>query len=381
MDNVVRILQAPKESFFLFGPRGSGKSTWLRSRFPEAIYVDLLAPDVFREYSARPERLEQLIEGEKKRVIVIDEVQKCPDLLPVVHRLIQQDRGLVFVLTGSSARKLKRTGADLLAGRAVLRNMHPFMAVELGKEFSFAKAVLHGLLPIVVRAPVPEDVLKTYAALYLKEEVQAEGLTRNVGNFSRFLEAVSFSHGSILNTSEISRECQVGRKTVDSYLEILEDLLLGFRLPVFTRRAKRIVVQHPKFYYFDAGVFRSIRPAGPLDRPEEIDGAAIEGLVAQHLRAFCAYDPRGYEMFYWRTKSGVEVDFVLYGKAGITAIEVKRSAKVNSKDLAGLRAFGEDYPQAGLFFLYGGKERLKINGVQCVPCDAFLRELSPGMKF
>ena len=343
--------------------------------------MDLLAPDVFREYSARPERLEQLIEGEKKRVIVIDEVQKCPELLPVVHRLIQQDRGLVFVLTGSSARKLKRTGADLLAGRAVLRTMHPFMAVELGKEFSFAKAVQHGLLPIVVRASAPEDVLKTYAALYLKEEVQAEGLTRNVGNFSRFLEAVSFSHGSILNTSEISRECQVGRKTVDSYLEILEDLLLGFRLPVFTRRAKRIVIQHPKFYYFDAGVFRSIRPAGPLDRPEEIDGAAIEGLVAQHLRAFCAYDTRGYEMFYWRTKSGVEVDFVLYGKAGITAIEVKRSAKVNSKDLAGLRAFGEDYPQAGLFFLYGGKERLKINGVQCVPCDAFLRALSPGMKF
>jgi predicted AAA+ superfamily ATPase len=295
--------------------------------------------------------------------------------------MIEKKEGWQFILTGSSARKLKRSGVNLLGGRAVLRFMHPFMAAELGERFDSGRSLRQGMLPVVWGAKAPQDILKTYAALYMKEEVQLEGLVRNIGSFARFLEAVSFSHASILNTSEIARECQVGRKTVDSYLEILEDLLLGFRLPVFTRRAKRIVVQHPKFYYFDAGVFRSIRPAGPLDRPEEIDGAAIEGLVAQHLRAFCAYDSRGYEMFYWRTKSGVEVDFVLYGKAGITAIEVKRSAKVNSKDLAGLRAFGEDYPQAGLFFLYGGKERLKINGVQCVPCEAFLRELSPGVAF
>lgn len=379
MEDIVRIFQAPQQSFFLFGPRGSGKSTWLKTRFPEALFIDLLAPDVLREYSARPERLYHLVEGEKKRTIVIDEVQKCPDLLTVVHKLIQEKRGLVFILTGSSARKLKRTGVDLLAGRAVLRTFHPFMAVEMGREFSYKKALVEGMLPVVVRATAPKDVLKTYAALYLKEEVQMEGLTRNIGNFSRFLEAASFSHAAILNTSEIARECQVGRKTVESYMDVLEDLLLGFRIPVFSRRAKRILVQHPKFYYFDAGVFCSLRPAGPLDRPEEIDGAALEGLVAQHLRAFCAYDTRGYEMFYWRTKSGVEVDFVLYGKEGITAIEVKRTAKITSKDLLGLRSFKADYPQATLFFLYGGKDRMNINGVQCIPTETFLRELSPGI--
>ena len=380
MELVRRFLPDAPQSYFLFGPRGTGKSTWIKNRYPDALYIDLLLPDVFREFSARPERLSQLIEGQSRTTVIVDEVQKVPQVLPVVHQLIQNKKGLKFILTGSSARKLKRTGVDLLGGRAVLRTMHPFMAGELGDGFDFKRALAEGMLPIVWRAADPADVLRTYAALYLKEEVQMEGLTRNVGNFARFLESVSFSHGSVLNTSEVSRECQVPRKAVEGYIGILEDLLLAFRLTVFSKRAKRHIAQHPKFYYFDAGVFRSLRPGGPLDLPEEIAGAALEGLVAQHLRAFCAYDSRGYQMYFWRTKSGAEVDFILYGPEGIVAIEVKRTAQVRNADMKALKAFKADYPQARLILLYGGKEPLKVRNVRYVPCGDWLLNLKPGVE-
>lgn len=380
MELVRRFLPDAPQSYFLFGPRGTGKSTWIKNRYPDALYIDLLLPDVFREFSARPERLSQLIEGQSRTTVIVDEVQKVPQVLPVVHQLIQNKKGLKFILTGSSARKLKRTGVDLLGGRAVLRTMHPFMAGELGDGFDFKRALAEGMLPIVWRAADPADVLRTYAALYLKEEVQMEGLTRNVGNFARFLESVSFSHGSVLNTSEVSRECRVPRKAVEGYIEILEDLLLAFRLTVFSKRAKRHIAQHPKFYYFDAGVFRSLRPGGPLDLPEEIAGAALEGLVAQHLRAFCAYDSRGYQMYFLRTKSWAEVDFILYGPEGIVAIEVKRTAQVRNADMKALKAFKADYPQARLILLYGGKEPLKVRNVRYVPCGDWLLNLKPGVE-
>ncbi len=381
MELISRFFSDAPQSYFLFGPRGTGKSTWLQNRYPEALYIDFLMPDVFREFSARPERLFHLIEGQTRTTVIVDEVQKVPQILSVVHQMIQKGKELKFILTGSSARKLKRSGANLLGGRAVLRTMHPFMAGELGTRFNLKHALSEGMLPIVCHAADPADVLRTYASLYLKEEVQMEGLTRNVGNFARFLESVSFSHGSVLNTSEVSRECQVSRKTVEGYIEILEDLLLAFRLPVFSKRAKRHIVQHPKFYYFDAGVFRSLRPSGPLDKPEEIDGAALEGLIAQHLRAFCAYDSNDYQMYFWRTKSGTEVDFVLYGTKGIIAVEVKRTAQIKNSDLAGLKAFKEDYPEARLFLIYGGKEYLKIGDIYYISCEDWLLKLKPGFEF
>ena len=182
------------------------------------------------------------------------------------------------MLTGSSARKLHRTGVDLLAGRAVLTTMHPFMAAELGAGFSLERALVQGLIPLVVDAADPAAALRSYAALYVREEVQAEGLVRNVGAFARFLEAVSFSHATVLNVSNLARECQVERKVADGYVEVLRDLLLAFTLPVFTRRARRRMTTHPKLYLMDAGLFRSLRPKGPLDRPEELAGAALEGL-------------------------------------------------------------------------------------------------------
>jgi len=205
-----------------------------------------------------------------------------------------------------------------------------------------------------------------------------EGVVRNIGAFNRFLEAVSFSHGSTLNVSEVARECQVKRKTVDNYLAVLDDLLLSFKVPVFSRRAKRHLISHPKFYYFDSGVFRSVQPTGPLDSPQEIDGAGLEGLVAQHLRAWIAYSNQNCNLYYWRTKAGIEVDFILYGQDTFLAIEVKNSARINSKMLKGLTAFKEDYPEAQALLLYRGSERLVINNILCLPCEQFLLDLVPG---
>ncbi len=378
METVSRFFQAPKQSFFLFGPRGTGKSTWLKRYYPESVMIDLLAPELFRLYSARPERLREITSGSEGKTIIIDEVQKVPELLDVVHELLEEGNGIQFILTGSSARKLKRTGGDLLAGRAIVKTMHPFMAAELGESFSLANSLQIGLVPLIPNALSPQETLASYVALYLKEEVQMEGVVRNIGAFSRFLEAVSFSHGSTINVSEVARECQVKRKTVDNYLAVLDDLLLSFRVPVFSRRAKRHLISHPKFYYFDSGVYRSLRPAGPLDSPQETDGAGLEGLVAQHLRAWIAYGNKPCNLYYWRTKSGVEVDFILYGQDTFWAIEVKNSAKINNKMLKGLTAFQEDYPEARALLLYRGNERLKINNTLCLPCEQFLRNMVPG---
>jgi predicted AAA+ superfamily ATPase len=294
----------------------------------------------------------------------------------VVHAILESNDRRRFVLTGSSARKLRRGGVNLLAGRAVVRTMHPFMAAELGR-FDLDAALTRGLLPLVVAADQPDDVLRAYASLYLDEEVRLEGWARNAGAFARFLEAISFSHGAVLNAANVARECEVERKTVVAYIEVLEDLLLSLRLPPFTRRAKRDTITHPKFFLFDAGVFRSLRPRGPLDRPYEIDGAALEGLVAQHLRAWLAYRLNDAKLFFWRTRSGVEVDFVIHGAAGFWAIEVKNTARVRPEDLRGLDAFGTDYPQAGLVLLYRGTRRERRGRVWILPVGDFLRSLTP----
>jgi predicted AAA+ superfamily ATPase len=374
---IPRLLTPPKQSFFLFGPRGTGKTTWLKSRFPNAVSIDLLEADVFRSYSARPERLREVVLAHPFcKTFIVDEIQKIPELLPEVHGLIEKKKGTQFILTGSSSRKLKRSGTDLLAGRAVAYSLHPFVAAELGSSFDLRKALEYGLIPLVVSSSEPAKVLQSYAALYIREEVQMEGLVRNIGNFARFLEALSFSHGSILNISNVARECEVERKVVEAYLNILEDLLLGYRIPVFDKRSKRMVSGHPKFYYFDVGVFRSLRPVGPLDKPEIVEGAALEGFIAQHLTAWNAYEGNPCKLYFWRTPSGTEVDFIVYGKGVFWAVEVKNTAKVRDEDLRGLKAFKTDYPECKAFFVYRGKERLSKNGILCLPCEEFLKSLN-----
>jgi predicted AAA+ superfamily ATPase len=374
---IPRFFKAPSQSFFLFGPRGTGKSTYLRKNFPGALWIDLLKPDEFRRLSAKPEILFELVYGNpEKKTVVIDEIQKIPDLLPAIHSLIGKKLKRTFILTGSSARKLKRSGIDLLAGRVLKKTLHPFLLSEL-KDYSFDLALENGLLPIVIASKAPAEVLDTYISLYIQQEVQYEGLVRSIGNFSRFLEAASFSHASILNISNIARECQVERKVVENYISILEDILISFRLPVFTKKAKRATVSHTKFYFFDAGVFQTLRPKGPLEQPQEISGAALEGLVAQHLRAWNAYKNNSFELFFWRSRSGVEVDFVLYGKQGFYAIEIKNTHRIRPEDLRSLVEFQKDYPQSKTIYLYRGTEKRLINNIICLSCEQFLEKLSP----
>lgn len=380
MTTITRLLPETKNNYFLFGPRGTGKSTWLKLHYPNATIIDLLKPELARSYSAYPERLREVVQATNAEQIIIDEIEKVPAMLSVVHELIEEKQGKQFILTGSSARKLRRSGVNLLGGRAVVRHMHPFMAIELDKEFTLKNALQFGLVPIIVCSETPEDTLQAYIGIYLREEVLQESLVRNMGNFSRFLEVMSFSHAQVLNISNIARECQLSRKLIEGYLSVLEDLLLCNFLPVFTRRAKRETVSHPKFYYFDAGIFRHLRYQGYLDKPEEIAGSALEGLVMQHLRAWNDYQNSPYQLSYWRTRFGVEVDFIVYGKDGFWAIEVKSGKNISSHDLRGLKAFCEDYKEAIPILLYGGNERLKKDDILCLPIDEFLKKLHPAQS-
>ena len=237
------------------------------------------------------------------------------------------------------------------------------MASELGDEFSLERALQVGMIPLVLNSPpeTPESILSTYLDLYLQEEVTSEGVIRNLDAFARFLEAASFSHAQLLSVSDIAREAGVKRSTVDGYFKILEDMLITRHLPVFTKRARRNLVGHNKYYFFDAGVFLALRPKGPLDRPSEIDGACLEGLVFQHLTAWNDYGGGENQLFFWRTKAGVEVDFVIYGPNCVHAIEVKNADKVTRHDAVGLKSFHDDYPEATSTLLYRGTDALKIS--------------------
>ncbi|MCW5589584.1 MAG: DUF4143 domain-containing protein [Legionellales bacterium] len=219
--------------------------------------------------------------------------------------------------------------------------------------------------------------MQGYIHLYLREEIQAEGLVRNLESFSRFLEAISFSHGSLLNVTNIARECEVKRKTVENYINILEELLLAFQISVFSKRAQRALSAHPKFYLFDSGVFQTLRPRGPFDKVDEVEGMALEGLVAQHLRAWNDYSSEKHTIYFWRTRSGVEVDFVVYGPKGLWAIEVKNSQRVHPADTNSLEIFLTDYPEAKAVLLYRGNEYIQQKNVLCMPCEKFLNQLRP----
>ena len=244
-----------------------------------------------------------------------------------------------FILTGSSSRKLKRIGVDLLGGRALKKVLHPFMAVEIKERFQLDDALKYGLLPLRFAHPNPQEMMDAYIGLYIQEEISAEGLIRKIEPFTRFLQAISFSHASILNVTNISRECQVKRTTVDGWISILEDMLITFQIHVFTNRAKRELSVHPKFYIFDAGVYRTLRPRSIMDMSTELDGLALEGLIAQHLMAWKDYTSEKHTLHFWRTRSGVEVDFIVLGPLGFWAIEVKNSQQIVPADLAPLKAF------------------------------------------
>jgi predicted AAA+ superfamily ATPase len=370
-----RLLSPPLDkSFFLFGPRGTGKSYWARAAYADALYLDLLDHALYVDLLAAPERLERLIPPTHEGFVVLDEIQRVPALLHEVHRLIERRRAR-FVLTGSSARQLRRRGTNLLAGRALTLEMHPFTASELGRDFDLDRALRFGLLPATWVERDAAGFLESYVATYLREEVQQEGLTRNLAAFARFLEAASYSQACVLNVSAVARDCGLERKLVEGYFGILDDLRIGVRLPAFTRRAKRRVVLHPKFFLFDAGVFRAVRPQGPLDPLAEIEGPAFETLVMQHLRSTNAGLRLGYQISYWRDAAQREVDFVLYGKRGFHAVEVTRSSRVRDGDLASLRRFLADYPSARAVLVYAGTRASRDGSIEIVPAQAFFTGL------
>ncbi|OGJ85593.1 MAG: ATPase [Candidatus Raymondbacteria bacterium RifOxyA12_full_50_37] len=378
MSELLRFLDHFSQNYFLFGPRGTGKSTWLQRRYPEAARLDLLDTALQRQYLAYPERLKDFLAAHKNHMtIIIDEIQRVPQMLSIVHQQIENNKALHFILTGSSARKLKQEGVDLLAGRAVVRHMHPFMAAEMGDLFDLEKSLEKGMVPLVRMAEFPEKTLRGYIDLYLEQEVKAEGIVRRLDIFNRFLEALTFSQAQVLNTAAIARDCAVSRNTVESYIAILEDLLLAVRIPVFSKRAKRALVSHKKFFFFDCGVYQSLRPAGPIDHPSEIAGPALEGLVMQHLRAWIDYRDCRLQMYYWRTLAGSEVDFILYGNDGFYALEVKNSKTIRPEDLRGLKSFRQEYPECSAYFLYRGEEKTDRDGIHCMPVADFLKRLDP----
>jgi predicted AAA+ superfamily ATPase len=291
-----------------------------------------------------------------------------------VHRLIEKKR-YKFILTGSSARKLRRKGFNLLGGRALTYSLHSLSALELKDDFNLEHSLKYGQLPCVYTEPDPKRYLESYVKTYLEEEVRQEGLTRNLAAFSRFLEAASFSQGAVLNITAVASDCAIERKVVENYFFILEDLLIAYRIPVFTKRAKRRMVVHPKFYFFDTGVYRTLRPMGPLDMPEQVEGAAFETLLFQELLAVNDALNLGYKLHYWRTSNHTEVDFVLYGNKGLRALEVKRTGRVLKPMLRGLTAFCKDYPMAKAYFIYGGKQRMRQGQIEILPISCVLKEL------
>jgi predicted AAA+ superfamily ATPase len=372
-----RFIDPPKgKSFFLFGPRGTGKTTWVKSAFPKAVYIDLLEAELFNDLTANPQRLSNFIPPDFKDWVIIDEIQRIPDLLHEIHRLIETKK-FHFILTGSSPRKLKRKGPNLLAGRALTLSMHPLSVAELGGDFRLDHSLRYGQLPSVYTEADPKKYLEAYVRTYLEEEIRQEGLTRNLSAFARFLEAASFSQGSVLNISSVARECHVERKVVESYFSILEDLMIGYRIPIFSKKAKRRLIVHPKFYFFDAGVYRTLRPMGPLDAPEEVDGIALETLFLQELVALNSALDFGYKIFYWHTSNGREVDFVLYGPKGLLSFEVKRTSRITSAMFGGLKSFLADYPMAKAYFVYTGNRRMYEEKVEIVPILEILKNLRP----
>jgi predicted AAA+ superfamily ATPase len=376
----LRLPPSGTESFFLWGPRQTGKTTLLRRAYPSAVWLDLLKADEFRRYVTRPELLRQELEAESTEPgaqIVIDEIQKVPALLDEVHWLIE-NRGLRFALCGSSARKVKRGAANLLGGRAFRYELHGLSAVELGEDFDLDRMLNHGYLPRIYQGTRPRRMLEAYVADYLREEVAAEGLVRNLPTFSEFLDVAALSDGELVNFSNVARECGVSSHTAKSYFGILEDTLLGRWLPGYRKRPKRRVIQAPKFYFADVGVVNRLAKRGELQRGSELYGKAFENWIFHELTAFLSYSDYDGDLTYWRLASGIEVDFVL-GDMDVV-VEAKSSSRITSDHLKGLRNLVEDHPGVGrrIVACCEPKARTTPDGIEVLPVVTFIRKLWDG---
>ena len=365
------------QSAFLWGPRKVGKSTFLKNRFPDSAYLDLLDSRLFLEFSRAPWRFAEHVQAlpvQKKRLpIIVDEVQKVPAIMDEIHRLIET-YGYSFILCGSSARKMKRGKANLLGGRAWRFQMAPLTSQEI-PELDLIRALQRGLVPSHYETSHFRRAIGSYITDYLREEVFAEGLTRNIGAFSRFFDAFGFSHGNLLNFSSISRDCGVGSKTVREYFRILEDTLLGTLLePYAKRRNRAILTNTPKFYLFDVGIAGHLMDAIPSRTEGSRFGTAFEHFILMELQAYRNYREADFPIRFWRTKSGLEVDFVA-GRNAEVAIEVKGSRTVPLSKLKGLKAFmDEHHPRRAIVVSQDPVPRT-AEGIDVLPWQTFLERL------
>ena len=363
---------AGRKSLFLFGPRQTGKTALVRHALPEARVYDLLDTDIFLTLSRRPAQLGEEL-GPSDRLVVLDEIQKLPVLLDEVHRLIEQRR-IRFVLTGSSARKLRRGGVNLLGGRAPSRTLHPFIYRELGTAFELTKALDRGLVPAIYFSESPREDLRAYVGTYMKEEIAAEALTRSIPAFSRFLEVAALSHGTMLNFTTVASDAQVPVSTVREYFHILEDTLLARTVPAWTKSRSRKAISTAKHYFFDIGVVRHLQHRSGLARRSPEFGEAFESFIFHELSTFIDYtEPM--PLAYWRSTSNFEVDFVL---ADRTAIEVKAKEPVGERDLRGLRALKEEALLKHYIVVSLEPRPRTVDGIRILPWQEFLEQLWAG---
>ncbi|MBI1910070.1 MAG: ATP-binding protein [Deltaproteobacteria bacterium] len=355
-----------KKSLFLFGPRQTGKSSLIQHQFPSCRFYDLLDSRTLLSLGQRPERLEEEL-GPRDTVVVIDEIQKLPNLLDEVHRLIES-RKVRFLLTGSSARKLRRGGVNLLGGRAWSRAFHPFIYHELGDQFDLLKALNRGLIPSIYLSDNPEDDLEGYAGDYLKEEIAAEGLTRNIPAFSRFLEVAASCNGQMIDYTSISNDAQIPRTTVHEYFQILKDTLIAHELPAWQKSQKRKPITTSKFYLFDWGVVRHLQHRQSIQPRSPEFGEAFEAYLFHEMKTFVDYTKCG-NLYYWRSKSRFEVDFVI---EEAVAVEVKAKTNITPNDLKGLLALQEEKKIKHLVAVSLEKTPRVVQNIQILPWSIFL---------
>ena len=369
------------ETVFLWGPRQAGKTTLLKTRYGRCRWIDLLKADEFRRYVVNPEFLRQEVEAEDTEdgtQIVIDEIQKVPALLDEIHWLIE-NRGMHFALCGSSARKVRRGSANLLGGRAIRFQLHGLTAAEIGPDFDLDRLLNHGYLPRMFSSERPDRMLDAYVADYLKEEVAAEGLVRNLPSFSGFLDAAALSDGELINFTNIASDCGATAPTAKSYFEILEDTLLGRWLPAYRKRPKRRVTAAPKFYLADVGVVNRLARRGRLTRGSDAYGRAFENWVFHELSAYLDYTEDGGELSYWRLAGGTEVDFVV-GDMRL-AVEAKASERIAPRHLKGLRSLVKDHAEVArrVVVCLEPRARRTVDGIDVLPAHVFAKRLWEGL--
>lgn len=382
---IQRITELPKkQSFFLFGPRQTGKSTFVNAQFTESVWkVDLLSTDIFLKYSKNPslfrKEAEEKIKTERIRTIFVDEIQRVPLLLNEIQLLLGKEKGCQFILTGSSARKLKRGAANLLAGRAVVRYLFPFVYDEIQAQFELDHALLFGTLPAIFGKPPDEqiEILSAYANTYLREEIQSEGIARNLGGFSRFLDMAAAQSGELVSFSAIGRECHLPVRTVQSYYEILEDTLIGFRLEAWRKSLRKRLAAHPKFYFFDLGVMNAINKRLTISLEPVLKGKLFEQFIILETYRLIRYRQSEANLFFWRTNHGAEVDLLIekHGKI-LYAFEIKSTPSVSGAHLSGIRAFREEHSQIPCAVISTVENAYELEGVKVIPWQTYLKKLN-----